>query len=141
MPTLATTLPAKTTKDIALYVAPSLAVIRRTDGEEQAIKKVISLILDVNNALNIQRKMSMAQMTMAAQLIFEDYYYLRMHEIAFVFKNAIKGVYGPFYESLDITKIFAWLNEYAKEREEIYWDKALREHYNQKESNDAKRSN
>ncbi len=72
-------------------------------------------------------------MEMTAELILEEYHYMKLAEITLVFRNAMKGKYGKIYETLDGFKIMEWFLEYGQDRFLYFWDNELKKHDNTKE--------
>lgn len=61
-------------------------------------------------------------------MIISDYSALKISDITFIFKNAISGKYGEFYESLTIPKILSWFAEHFEQRCEIAETMSNQEH-------------
>jgi len=53
---------------------------------------------------------------MISQMIISDHSNLKIVDITFIFKNALSGKYGEFYESLTIPKILSWFSDHFDER-------------------------
>ena len=94
----------------------SLALIRKDHNHETVKELVMNEMVKLNNFVNASRKMSLEQMEMTADLIIREYYYLKLHEVQYVFEQAMCGRYGKLYESLDGFKIMEWINTYDKVR-------------------------
>lgn len=106
----------------------ALAIISRDEGVGFAIGRVVLLIGKLNDFVNASRKMTEDQILLTAELILEEYYYMKLHEIEFVFRNAMKGKYGKLYETLDGFKIMEWFLDYSAERAEYVYTDELRKH-------------
>ena len=78
--------------------------------------------------------MSPEQIEKTSRFILEDYYYLKIADIYFVFTEAKKGRYGEFYESLDGAKIMSWFDKYVEQRAEFCFEKGMREHEKTKDN-------
>ncbi|WP_157956099.1 hypothetical protein [Flavobacterium kingsejongi] len=74
-------------------------------------------------------------------MIISDYPMLTVADITFIFKKAITGKYGEFYESLSIPKIMKWFADYFEERCEIAEMISQQEHSKSKEPLSAKWNN
>ena len=107
---------------------PALAKMRKEQGESRTRKMVEMWISDLNDFLNISRKMSPQQIRQTASMIIQEYYYYNLADINLVFTRAKKGRYGNLFESLDGMKIFSWFDQYDHERAEAAYSEALREH-------------
>jgi len=118
---------------------PRLAEIRKETSEKKALTVIELWISDLNDFLNISRKMNPAQMHQTAVMILADYYYFNIADINLVFTRAKKGHYGNLYESLDGMKIFSWFEQYDQERSQVAYNEALQEHDTIKSQNNELR--
>jgi hypothetical protein len=98
---------------------PSLSKINKTNGEKFLKSFVMTWVLYLNESLNLKRPLNESQIEMVSDLIISDYGSLKITDITFIFKNAISGKYGEFYESLSIPKIMSWFSEHFEQRCEI----------------------
>jgi len=108
--------------------APALAVIRKEKGDTKARQAVELWISDLNDFLNISRKMSPQQIQQTATLIIQEFFYFNLADVNLIFTRAKKGQYGNFYESLDGPKIFSWFDQYDRERAETAYYANLKQH-------------
>jgi len=113
---------------------PSLVLIKKEQGEGKLIDIVMSWIIDCNDFMNISRKMNASQVKQTAIMIMNDFYFMNIADINFVFNRAKKGYYGNLYESLDGMKIYLWFDQYATERAQTAFDDQLNEHSKIKEN-------
>lgn len=60
--------------------------------------------------------MSDVQIAVTADLIIEEYPYLKTDDLKLCFKNAKKLRYGEVYNRIDGSVVMRWLMEYNKER-------------------------
>jgi len=120
--------------DIVNQKSITLASTKRIYGVEFTISYINEWIVSLNEALNIQRKMSPEQIEKTSGYILDDFYYLKIPDIYFVFTEAGKGRYGEFYESLDGAKIMSWFDKYVEQRAEFCFERGLREHEKTKDS-------
>jgi len=112
----------------------TLASTKRLYGSAFTISYINNWIVSLNESLNIQRKMLPEQIEITSGYILNDFYYLKIPDIYFVFTEAEKGRYGEFYESLDGAKIISWFDKYAEQRSEFCFEKGMREHDKTKDS-------
>jgi hypothetical protein len=95
-------------------------------NSKRAYGAIINLIKDTVLYFNIGKGIKpdtnggYAQMLEIALLIIEEFPGLRFEEIALVFKNAKKGVYGKLYDSMDGLTIIGWIREYENTEREAY---------------------
>jgi len=101
---------------------PTLAAMSRTVhngrafGKEEVVRQIVKWLIELNEMMDLNKPMTNAQILMTAQMIMEDYYYLKSTDLALFFTRIIKGQFGEMYESLSITKIMSWLALYSEER-------------------------
>jgi hypothetical protein len=98
---------------------PSLAIIKRTKGEEASTRIVSEFIMAANDFFNVSVKMNPAQVAITSEMVIEKYYYLRVAEIKLCFRNAMFGEYGEIYNRIDGSVIFSWLQKYDASRTSI----------------------
>jgi len=106
----------------------TLASTKRLYGITFTISYINEWIVSLNEFINIQRKMSPEQIEATSGYIMNDFYYLKIADIYFVFSEAKKSRYGEFYESLDGAKIISWFDKYVEQRVEFVFEKGMREH-------------
>jgi len=106
----------------------SLASTKKLYGVDFTISYINEWIVSLNEFVNIRRKMSPEQIMETSTYILQDFYYLKIADIYFVFSEAKKGRYGEFYESLDGAKIMSWFDKYVEQRSEFIFEKGMREH-------------
>jgi len=111
---------------------PALSELRKDNGEDKVLTMLEMWILDINEFFNVQRKMKPNQIKETALMILEDFYYLRVADLNYVFSNAKKGRYGELYGTLDGSKVYAWFVEHDNERASMAYKERLREHDNLK---------
>jgi len=63
--------------------------------------------------------MNAQQLTLTAELIMEEYYYLRIEELRMCFRMAMKGEFGPVYNRIDGQVFFEWIVKYMPKRQFI----------------------
>jgi len=86
--------------------------------EPRRIEALIKLyIVRLNELLDLKRPLSeIAIDEIAATLMTGLYRNLSLTDIAFVLQQAVRGVYGEMYESLNVTKVIRWFDAYFNER-------------------------
>jgi len=113
---------------------PTLAAMSRTVqdgrafGKEEVVRQIVKWLIELNEMMDLNKPMTNAQILMTAQMIMEDYYYLKSTDLALFFTKIIKGEFGEMYESLSITKIMSWLAIYSEERMNIGAQEARMKH-------------
>jgi len=97
----------------------SLVKIKTELGEKSILTILKIYIVDLNEFLNLARKMQPEQINQTAQLILDEFYYLKISDLSFIFKRIKTGFYGSFYESLDGLKLMEIFYRYAQERADL----------------------
>ena len=78
--------------------------------------------------LNLSRPMSEEQIRLCSSQIMNDYGYLKLTELSFIFKRILSGEYGEFYERLGIDKVLSFFRQYDQERFTFIDEQRQREH-------------
>ncbi len=107
---------------------PSLAELKKDNGEDKVLSLLEIWILDINDFFNVNNKMKPGQIKETAIMVLQDFYYLKIADLNFVFTNAKKGKYGNLYGSLDGSKIYQWFSEHDNERAGVVYRERLKEH-------------
>ena len=97
--------------------APTLAIINKTYGEGTAATWLIAQIHDLCEFTNSRGKLDERQMTMLAEIIANEYAFLKSSELLLFFYNFKAGKYGRFYGTVDPLIIEEALAEFMAERQ------------------------
>jgi hypothetical protein len=106
----------------------SLGKIQREQSKKFTEGLVLVWLMYLNEILNLNKPMSEEQMKLAAVLICEEFYMLKMSDLTLLFKRIISGQYGDFYERISINKVLTFFRNYLEERFEIAIDQSSRDH-------------
>jgi hypothetical protein len=112
----------------------SLGKIQREQSKKFTEGLVLVWLMYLNEILNLNKPMSEEQMKLAAVLICEEFYMLKMSDLTLLFKRIISGQYGDFYERLSINKVLTFFRNYLEERFEIAIDQSSRDHRDVKQN-------
>ena len=112
----------------------SLGKIQREQSGEFSEGIIKMWLLYLNKILNLNKPMSDEQIKLAAVLICEEFYMLKMSDLSLLFKRIISGQYGEFYERLSIDKVLTFFRNYLEERFEIAIDQSSRDHRDVKQN-------
>ena len=107
---------------------PSISAIRRDYGATACESFVMLWLVYLNEMLNLSRPMSEEQIRLCSSQIMNDYGYLKLTEISFIFKRVLSGEYGEFYERLGIDKVLSFFRQYDQERFNFIDEQRQREH-------------
>ena len=96
--------------------APSLAVVKHTYGPNAPTMWLMAQLYDLCEYTGA-KKMDVQQATMLAEVIAQQYGYLKVSEILLFFLRFKAGNYGRFYGTVDPMVITAAIREFLKERD------------------------
>lgn len=98
---------------------PSLAKIRTHYGSE-ATERIIKLyLIELTELVNLKRPLTEKQIDTIAMEVVAKHFAMTIADVHVIFKKAINGEFGDFYESLDVPKVMKWFDLYFDERCEI----------------------
>ena len=124
----------RTMDDAIANDCPSLVKIEqklvKAGYGEKALEQILQyMIAKTVKAFNISRNMEPEQIIDLSTQIRNDFYFLKLSEIFFVFKEARSGKMGKIYERLDEPTIMQWFNDYTEQRINKFEEKSLIEHH------------
>ena len=99
--------------------SPMLVQIKNEKGQQAAIGVLVAMMDSCQQYFNLQQPMQPMQLALTAELIMEDYYYLRVEELQLCFRMAMKGEFGPLYNRIDGQVFFEWIKKYLTKRGQI----------------------
>jgi hypothetical protein len=99
--------------------SPALSEIKRHKGEQAAFSVLITLMDECQQYFNLQQPMAPQQLMLTAELIMEEYYYLRVDEFKVCFRMAMKGEFGPVYNRIDGQIFFEWIRKFFSKRDAV----------------------
>ena len=118
----------KTIDEAINLPAPSINGIKRYYGGQFCENLVMLWLVYLNEILNLNKPMSEGQIRLCTSHLLNEYGYLKLTELTFIFKRVLSGEYGEFYERLGIDKLLTFFREYDKERFQFIVDERQREH-------------
>lgn len=124
----------KSMTDARTFDCTTIGQIRKNEGEKPAVEYVSKWIIDLNNFINVSRRMNGYQIVQTAEMILSDYYFLKLSDIYFFFSEMKKGRYCKFYDSIDGSMIMAWMERYVNDRSNQAFEESLNKHYELKPS-------
>jgi hypothetical protein len=104
---------------LASKTSPALSEIKKQKGEQIALGVLVALMDECQQYFNLQQPMNPQQLMLTAELIMEEYYYLRVEEFRLCFRMAMKGEYGPVYNRIDGQIFFEWIRKYFSKRDAV----------------------
>lgn len=99
--------------------SPALSEIKKHKGQQTALGVLVALMDECQQYFNLQQPMNAQQLMLTAELIMEEYYYLRVDELRICFRMAMKGEFGPVYNRIDGQIFFEWIIKYMPKRQMV----------------------
>lgn len=104
---------------LATKTSPTLAEIRKDKSQQATVNIMVAMMDACQQYFNLQQPMHAQQLALTAELILEDYYYLRVDELQVCFRMAMKGEFGPLYNRIDGQVFFEWIKKFMSKRQAI----------------------
>ena len=104
---------------LATKTSPTLAEIRKDKSQQATVNIMVAMMDGCQQYFNLQQPMNAQQLALTAELILEDYYYLRVDELQVCFRMAMKGEFGPLYNRIDGQVFFEWIKKFMSKRQAI----------------------
>ena len=104
---------------LATKTSPTLAEIRKDKSQQATVNIMVAMMDACQQYFNLQQPMNAQQLALTAELILEDYYYLRVDELQVCFRMAMKGEFGPLYNRIDGQVFFEWIKKFMAKRQAI----------------------
>lgn len=95
---------------------PELSVVARTYGEQMPVAWLIPQLTNLSEFCGAREKITMMQLRELAQMIANEYYYLKISELMLFFYRMKSGRYGRFYGTVDPMIIMEALRQFVGER-------------------------
>ncbi len=106
----------KTVNDVFDSPSCSIAVINKEFGEQHLRAFMVKVLNDLLDFFNVGKTMGAVQVASTADLIIEEFYFLKPDDFKLCFNRAKKGYYGKVYDRIDGQVILEWLSMYTNER-------------------------
>lgn len=102
------------------------------DTEPLTIEVIKELVVNLQDILILNNKMTEMQCYEVANLIFEKHSTtITLEELALLFKQVKMGDYGKVFHSINITIIFDWIDQYLNSEERAgFWERKNRSKQN-----------
>lgn len=99
--------------------SPTFAELRKNKSQQATIAVMVAMMDSCQQYFNLQQPMNAQQLALTAELMLEDYYYLRVDELQICFRMAMKGEFGPVYNRIDGQVFFEWLKKFMGKRQSV----------------------
>ena len=109
--------------------APTMGMVNTGYGDGTAQAWLTTQLADLSEFCGAKEKITASQIEQLADLIAEDYHWLKVTEVMLFFRKFKKGEYGRFYGCVDPLIITTALREFLRDRNNAYFkhDKQERE--------------
>lgn len=99
---------------------PNLWEIKAELGIVKTKAVLFTALIHLARLVNVERNLNEVQMGEIANDIVSDYGYMKVEEIKFIFKNAVRS--EKIFGRLDYNVVMGWIKEYSTERTELCID-------------------
>ena len=121
----------KSIENVYRINSPSLAIVKKNYSENFVHSYISIWIIQLNEFLNLPRKLNAEQIKEISILIYSEYYFFKIADFHLVFKRIKLGFYGQFYEGIDGMKILTMIEKYATERVNYFINETENVNYNE----------
>jgi hypothetical protein len=105
----------KTVSEVCDSPVCSLSRFRKEAGDEKATSILILILNDVIDFFNVNNTMNGNQVLITAEMILDEYGYLKIDDFKLCFNRAKRGLFGPVYR-MDGNVILSWIETYINDR-------------------------
>jgi len=102
---------------LVVKTSPTFAELRKNKSQQATIAVMVAMMDSCQQYFNLQQPMNAQQLALTAELMLEDYYYLRVDELQVCFRMAMKGEFGPVYNRIDGQVFFEWIKKFMGKRQ------------------------
>ena len=88
---------------------------------------MVKVLNDLLDFFNVGKNMGAIQVASTADLIIEEFYFLKPDDFKLCFNRAKKGYYGKVYDRIDGQVILEWLSTYTNDRMTTASDTSIQE--------------
>lgn len=107
----------KNVKDVIKADQNSIVLCRKQLNDQVVMDTIDAIILHLLGTINVHQTLTSEQIDELIEIIIVDYYFISITELAYIFRQAIKGNLGKVDTfALNIHTVVGWLNEYQEQR-------------------------
>lgn len=107
---------------------PTLATVKKCTEKGYVIKYIMAWLINLNDYMNLNKKLNENQIGEIAHYIYQDYHYFKMSDLYYLFSEIKRGSFGEMYGSLDGVKIMKIFESYDNSRKKAVFEDGLTEH-------------
>jgi hypothetical protein len=86
------------------------------------------MVAAMAKSFNLARNIDVSQIPSVVETIQAEYYFIKLSEIYFIFREARMGRFGKTYERMDEPTIIGWFDNYVENRLNTAEQESLRNH-------------
>lgn len=111
---------------------PSIARMRKEQGESETKKMMAALIDRCQSLMNLTMKMNTEQLQDAVDIMCSEYYWMTFADLNAILTQGRMGRYGELFGRIDTTTLCKWCEKYLAERANYFEKLNNNEHYEHK---------
>ena len=105
--------------DVFNTPSPTLTKVSELNGPQYTEGIIMGYLVWLNEeVLNLSQPMTEIQIEYAAQMIVDEFHYLKLPDIVLIMKMIIRHDFGQLYGSLDPHKLLGFVREYNERRQQ-----------------------
>ena len=97
-------------------LAPTMYKIQKLTDKKTVIAYIASWLVYLQGNLNLKNKLNEEMLVELSEYILTLFGYLTIADVKNVISDALRGVYGEFYETLSMHKVLTWFRDYSERR-------------------------
>lgn len=101
--------------------APTMGMVNEAYGNKTAQEWLTAQLADLSEFSGARDKITARQIKQLADIIADDYHWLKVTEIMLFFRKFKRGEYGKFYGAVDPLTITTALREFLRDRNTAYF--------------------
>jgi hypothetical protein len=105
----------------------SIGSFRQTIGEDKAKSVLVLILNDVIDFFNVSNSMNANQILATAEMILDNYAWLKIDDFKLCFSQATRGLFGQVYR-MDGNVILSWIGSYINDRINFADEKSYAKH-------------
>jgi hypothetical protein len=105
----------------------SIGIFKRTIGEDKAKSVLVLILNDLIDFFNVSNSMNANQILTTAEMILDNYAWLKIDDFKLCFSQAKRGLFGQVYR-MDGNVILSWIESYINGRINFAEEKSYAEH-------------
>jgi hypothetical protein len=101
--------------DVLASPVCSIGTFKRAVGEDKAMSVLVLILNDAIDFFNVSNSMNANQILTTAEMILDNYGWLKIDDFKLCFNQAKRGICGQVYR-MDGNVILSWIEQYIRDR-------------------------